>query len=70
MLRRCSAEARGKGTRSCAEDAPEAVHRVQPGEHRTAHEPLEGQSLGVHRDIHDAVESGEGEQARGQDEEA
>jgi hypothetical protein len=27
-----------------------------------------GESLGVHRDVHDAVESGEREQARGQQE--
>src|SRR5215217_6129974 len=63
-----AAPRRGKGARSCAEDAPETVHGVQPGEHRTAQEPLEGESLGVHRDVHDAVESGEREQARGQQE--
>jgi hypothetical protein len=70
VLRRCGAEARGKGARSCAEDASEAVHGVQPGEHRTAHQPLEGESLGVDRDVHDAVEGGEREQARSQQQEA
>jgi len=68
VLRRRGAQARRKGARSCAEDAPETVHGVQPGEHRMAQEPLDGESLGVHRDVHDAVESGECEQASGKQE--
>jgi hypothetical protein len=66
VLRRLDTQARRNGARSCTEDAPEAVHGVQPGEHGTAQEPLEGESLGVHRDVHNAVESGEREQARRQ----
>jgi hypothetical protein len=42
------------------------MHGVEPGEHRAAHEPLYADSLGVHRDVNDAVENGEDEQARGQ----
>ena len=44
------------------------MHRVQPGEYRASHEPLDCDSLGVHRNIDDAVEHGEREQARRQHE--
>jgi hypothetical protein len=69
-LRRCDTEACGECAGSSAEDAAEAVHRVQPGEYRTTEQAPYSYPLGVHSDIHDAVEHGKREQAHGQHEKA